>query len=145
MKKLIILFVFAVVAGLNFTSCSSDDDNTSSTSIEGKWNFSKFSTTVNGVTSPEMDYEGNETGCPKDFIEIKTGGVFVDGDYSGSSCTLDSFTGTWAKSGNTLTITAESETFTVELISVTSSSMKIKSSETFNGETVIVNMTFTRV
>lgn len=145
MKKLIILFAFSLVSGINFTSCSSsDNESSSSSSIVGKWNFGKFSTTFNGVTSPEMDYDGNESGCPKDYVEFKTGGVYNEGDYSGSTCVLDSFAGTWIQSGSTITITEGTDVITAQVVSVTSSTLKLKATETDNGITITVNLTFTK-
>jgi len=144
MKKLIILFVFALVTILNFTSCSSDNESSSSSSIVGKWNFSKFSTTFNGVTSPEMDYDGNESGCPKDYVEFKTGGVFNEGDYTGSTCVLDQLAGTWVQSGSTITLTEGTDVVTVQVVSVTSSTLKVKSTETDSGVTITINITFTK-
>ena len=144
MKKLIILFVFVLVTGLNLTSCSSDNESTSSSSIVGKWNFSKYSTTFNGVTSPEMDYDGNESGCPKDFIEFKTGGVYNEGDYSGSTCVLDSFAGTWVQSGSNITITEGTDVITAQVVSVSSSVLKVKATETDSGVTITVNITFVK-
>ena len=145
MKKLTILFVFALVTGLNFTSCSSDNESSSSSSsIVGKWNFSKFSTTFNGVTSPEMDYDGNESGCPKDYVEFKTGGVLSEGDYLGSNCELNTFVGTWSQNGSTITITEGPISLTAELVSVTSTMLKFKASESNNGVSIVVNITFTK-
>ena len=146
MKKIIILFVFTLVSVLNFTSCSNDDDSPSpaTDSIVGKWNFSKLSTTIDGVTSPEFDYDDNDPGCPKDFLEFKTGGVFNEGEYSGSSCVLDSSSGTWTQSGSTITITEGTDVITVQLVSVTSTTLKVKVTETDNGVTMILNITFTK-
>jgi len=144
MKKLIVLIVFALVSGMNFTSCSSDDDSTPSASIVGKWNYSKMSTIVNGVPSPEIDWEGNEPGCPKDYVEFKTGGVLNEGDYLGSNCELNTFVGTWSQNGNNITITEGPISLSAEIISVTSSSLKFKATETNNGVTIVVNITFTK-
>jgi hypothetical protein len=145
MKKFIILIVFALVSGMNFTSCSSDDDDSSSSSsIIGKWNYSTMSTIVNGVASPEIDWEGNEPGCPKDYVEFKTGGVLNEGDYSGSACELGTLSGTWSLNGNTITITEGPISLSAELVSVTSSLLKFKATETNDGVTIIVNITFTK-
>lgn len=142
MKKLIVLFVFALVTVLNFNSCSSDNESSSSSSVTGKWNFSKFSTTVSGVTSPEMDWADNEPGCPKNYVEFKTGGVFNGASYSGSTCVLDISSGTWVQSGNTFTLTLGTEVTTFQVVSVTSSTLKIKTTETDSGVTYTLNVTF---
>jgi hypothetical protein len=144
MKKIIISIVFALVSGINFTSCSSDDDSTPSASIIGKWNYSTMSTTINGVTSPEIDWDGNEPGCPKDYVEFKTGGVLSEGDYLGSNCELNTFSGTWSQNGNTITITEGPISLSAELVTVTSSMLKFKATESNNGVTIVVIITFTK-
>lgn len=145
MKKLIMLFVFTLVSGLNFTSCTSDNESSSSSSsIVGKWNFSKFTTTVSGVTSPEMDWADNEPGCPKNYVEFKTDGVFNGASYSGSTCVLDISSGTWVQSGSTVTLTLGTEVTTFQVVSVTSSTLKIKTTETDSGVTYTLNVTFTK-
>ena len=141
MKKAIIFFVFTLVLGMSFPSCSSSDDPSNSASIVGKWNFSKMSAVVNGVPSPEMDYDGNESGCPKDYLEFKSGGVYNEADYDGSSCILDIYAGTWVQNGNTITITEGTDVITAEIVSITSTVLKLKASEVDNGVTIIVNMT----
>lgn len=143
MRKVSILFVSALALSMAFTSCSNDDDSPPSAppSVEGKWNFSKISETVNGVTSPEVDYD-HEPGCIKDYIELKAGGVFNEASYSGSNCALDLSTGTWSKSGNIITITLGGVVASGEVVSVSSSVLKVKFSET--GTTNVINTTFTK-
>jgi len=144
MKKTIMFFVFTLGLVMFFPSCSSDDDSSNSASVVGKWNFSKMSTVINGVASPEMDYDGNETGCAKDFLEFKSGGIYTETDYFGSACELDSSTGTWIQSGSTITITEGPDVITAQVISVTSSVLKVKATETDSGITITVNITFTK-
>ncbi|PWA09299.1 lipocalin-like domain-containing protein [Flavobacterium laiguense] len=146
MKKAIILFISALVLGMTFSSCSNDDDSPAPApaSVEGKWNFSKMSETVNGVTSPEEDY-GHEPGCIKDYIELKAGGVFNEVYYFGSDCASDLVTGTWSKSGNIITIRYEGgRVVSVEVVSVSSSVLKVKFSNTEGGITTVINTTFTK-
>ena len=69
MKKISILFLSLLAFA--FSSCSDDGDSSVPATIDGKWNFNKMSVTVNNVTSPELDYEGNEPGCMKDYIEYQ--------------------------------------------------------------------------
>ena len=142
MKKISILFISLLA--LTFSSCSDDNDSSLATTIDGKWNFNKMSVTVNNVTSPELDYEGNEPGCMKDYIEFVEGGILKEGDYSGSNCVLNTSSGTWSKSGNTITITSDGITIPVEVVNLTSSILIVKYSETEDGLTLIVNMSFTK-
>lgn len=144
MKKIIIFFVFTLLLGIIFTSCSNNDDSSTSASVVGKWNFSKMSTVINGVASPEVEYDGNENGCPKDYLEFKSGGAYDEADYSGSACVIDINVGTWVQTGNTLTITEGGDVISVEIVSVSSSVLKVKASETDNGVTITVNITLTK-
>jgi len=145
MKKIIILFFITLGLGVVFSSCSSNEPvNPSMSSVEGKWNFSKTTTSINGVTSAEMDYDDNEAGCPKDYLEFKTGGVCTDGDYFDSACTLDITTGTWVQIGSTITVTLDGDIFSAEVVSVSSSVLKLKISETGGGISIIANITLTK-
>lgn len=142
MKKISVLFISALSLAFAFSSCCDDEDSPVSASIKGKWNFDKMSLTINGVTSPELDYDDNEPGCPKDYVEFAPGAVFNEGDYSGSECLLDITTGTWYKNGNAVTITSEGVVVPFEVVSLTDTILKVKYSETQDGTTVIVNITF---
>jgi hypothetical protein len=150
MKKIIVLFVSALVIGMTFTSCSNDDDSPAPApaSVEGKWIFSRVSVTENGVvTIAEEDYE-HTPGCIKDYIELKSGGVYNEAFYFGSDCALDLSTGTWYKNGNIITATIEGDVSSTEVVSVSSSVLKVKSSETETVEGVtivtVITVTFTK-
>lgn len=148
MKKVSVLFVLVLAFAMTFvSSCSNDDDNDSNpvtATVEGKWNFSKISAVIDGVPTPEEDYDDNEPGCPKDFIELKSGGVYNDGYYYNPGCLLETSTGTWSKSGAILTITSEGISIPLEVVSVSSTVLKVKYSETFEGITSVFNVTFTK-
>jgi hypothetical protein len=146
MKKVIIIFIFIFTLCIAFTSCNNDsnDGNDSQATLEGKWNFSKQSETVSGVTSPEIDFEGNESGCALDYVEFKSGSIVSDGDYSGSTCILELSNGTWAKTGNTVTINFEDDVSTFQIVSISSTTLKIQHSDTFEGVTTIFNLTLIR-
>jgi hypothetical protein len=136
MSKLSVLFVAALALGMSFVSCDKDDDKDAA--IEGKWYFSKIAYTIGTDATPETDYQ-NDCSTKKDFIELKTGGVSIEG-FHNSECVLDQDTSTWSKSGNTLVLDGES----VEILSLTNTTIKVKSSYTEEGETVSVVTTLTR-
>ena len=142
MKKINVLFVSALTLVFAFSSCCDDEDSPVSASIKGKWNFDKMSLTINGVTSPELDYDDNEPRCSKDYIEFAPEAVFNEGDYSGLDCLLDITTGIWYKNGKAVSITSEGVTLLFEIISMTSATLQVKYSEIQDGKEVIVNMTF---
>ncbi len=132
MKKLSILFVSVLALGLSFTSCSKDDDNNStSTSVEGKWNYSKISVDFPGVPAVDQDYPSQNPTCGKDFVEFKANGVANFGYYS-SDCKVVTDPSTWKQDGNKLTVDGD----TSEIISNTGSVLKLKSTETEGGVTV---------
>ncbi len=145
MKKTSILFISALVLGITFASCSKDNLPTVSASIEGKWNFNKTSFTQSGITTPEVDYSGNQAGCSKDYIDIIAGGVVNSGNYV-SGCTLVPDTGTWTQTGNNVTVSVPSisMTGTFEVVSLTTTELKLKITTTQNGVTFTINQSFTK-
>jgi 2-methylaconitate cis-trans-isomerase PrpF len=52
--------------------------------------------------------------------------------------------GTWSQNGSTITITEGPISLSAELVTVTSSMLKFKATETNNGVTIVVNITFTK-
>lgn len=144
MKKLSFLFLSALALGMSFTSCSKDDDSTPG-SVVGKWNYSKTSTSINGqLVAPEADYDGNEAGCNKDYVEILESGVYNEVDFDGVDCDQDLDAGTWVKNGATLTVTSNGETDVMTVVSVSSTVLKMKFSYTEQGITITQNVTFTK-
>jgi hypothetical protein len=143
MKKSI-LFASALVLGLTFTSCSKDEDGAVG-SVEGKWSYSKYSMTSGGITTPEQDYMDNEAGCSKDYIELLASGVSNEGDYFGSDCALDITTGTWAQSGNTVTLSIPGDdSLELTVVSVSSTKLKVKETYTDVGTTYTINLTLVK-
>lgn len=142
MKKFSILLVSVLTLGLTLTSCSGDDDSVGS--IEGKWNFSKIKYTINGVASPEEDYEDNEPGCNKDYVEFLESGTYTEGDYSGSECELYSESGTWTQSGNQVSSIIDGELESFQILSVSETTLKVKDTEEFEEGTVTVIITLTK-
>ncbi|ESU28661.1 hypothetical protein FLJC2902T_12520 [Flavobacterium limnosediminis JC2902] len=147
MKKVSILFVSALALGMTFTSCNKDDGDNSSApvaSVEGKWNFNKFSVTQNGVTSPEDNYPNNQEGCSKDFIELKADGIYNEGDYVDSACTLEQTPGTWTKDNNSISLSVDGETQAFEIVSLSTTELKVKATFTEQGTTFTLNVSFTK-
>lgn len=133
MKKITILFASALTLGLSFASCNKDDDSSSSSSsasLEGKWNFSKEDIIVDG-TEILVDYSGNESGCSKDYIMINTNGTITSVDYDSFDTPCEVFTdnGTWVRTGNSIAVTLGGETFTSEILTLTSSEFKVKDAD----------------
>ncbi len=130
MKKLALLFVAVLTAGL--TSCSKDDDK-GQASLEGKWELSKEGPSVNGVES--LENYMHATGCAKDFSMISATGI-ADHSFEGTDCTefLDNYT--YTRSGNTITLKdEENDTQVFEIMQLDNSTLKTKTSFSLQGTT----------
>lgn len=146
MKKLSILLGAALMMGMTFASCSSDDDSSSVSdeALVGKWNYSKIKTSINGHATPEVDYQDNQAGCSADYVELFANGVTTDGDYYDSDCTLDESDGTWTRDGKVITVTKFGTTQDFTVVSVSSSKMKLKATYVEGEFTYVETVTFVK-
>ncbi|MEL1253354.1 lipocalin family protein [Flavobacterium sp. DGU38] len=132
MKKITILFLSVLTLGLSVSSCSNDDDNGGSASIEGKWELSEEGAIVGGK---EVLVDAENGSCSNDTYEFTNDGKFKLTEYysNDGKCEPEAYNGTWTKNGNTLTIKftgeTQGETYQTEL-----SGNKIKLKETFTEE-----------
>ena len=144
MKKFSITLASALVLGLSFTSCGSDDNGgggVSNAKLAGKWEFSKEKFSINGTAFPEQDYADNEAGCSKDYLSFTEAGTYEEGDYWNSDCDLDIYDGTYTLSGKTITV--DGETFEVQTLS--GSTLKLKTTFTEEGITYTGVVTLKKV
>ena len=120
MKKLILLFV-AFTSFTAMTSCSNDDDS-SSGSLEGKWEFSKYGYLLAGQEFL-FDYE-HTSGCTKDYI-VFTSNTTTNHTFSnnGSGCVEEIDTATFTRNGNVLTSSVDE---TIEIVSISDTTLKFK-------------------
>lgn len=139
MKRLSVLVASALVFGLTFTACSSDEDSTPA-SIVGKWNNSKEMYNVGGQNFPEVAYDDHETGCAKDYLEFAEDGTWTIGDYYDTDCSLSTNSGSYVQDGKTLTW----ENGNTTVIKVSGSTLKLKTTETMDGMTMTTTETFTK-
>lgn len=127
MKNLKILLMLFLVATATLVSCNKDDDS-SSGSIEGNWQFYKYGSFF---LEQEilLDHE-HTAGCNKDFIEIKSGGAIVDhyfyDDGNGDGCYEENVSGTWVKEGNSFFATYSGYTQGGEILELSQTTLKIK-------------------
>jgi len=141
MKKLSILFVSVLTLGLAVVSCSSDDDNNAS--IEGKWTPVKMGSIVNGkellVAIPK---EGN---CDSDITEYTADGKFNELSYEfyDNKCTASNDKGTWSLKDKILTTKYDDDTdvYTEEVLELTQSSLKLKTTEKIDDTNTMVLIT----
>ncbi len=121
MKKLN-LICGLLIGFLIFTSCSSDDDSSESgtdANLVGTWN---------GVSST---FNGNNSGVPDNSIvrfmsDSSTEFIYENFGNNGEDITE---TGTWAKSGNTLTIIFDdadpgNETYVLNILELTENNLE---------------------
>lgn len=123
MKKYVLLFVSA----LSFISCGNDDGPVvaAEASIIGSWEYSKEGTIV-GTTETLVNYQ-NLCSNKKDYIEFLQIGEYDDVSYN-SNCDESIDYGSWTKSGNMLTNVTENST--VEILTLTDTTLKIKYMDT---------------
>ncbi len=146
MKKIKVLFVSVFVLAIFLTSCTSDEGPVDMNLINGKWLFNKSTATVSGITIPySTSYFKNEDGCEKDFVEIKSGGSIINGDYS-SACVLETKYGTWTQNANTITIIVTGSDFngTFNVASLTANELILKIDGTYAGQSGTFNLYFTK-
>jgi hypothetical protein len=143
MKKLVILFLSVVTSGFLLTSCSSSDDDESVT-INGKWEFYEQGISLGGIEQLEL-YE-HTPGCEKDFVELFSSGNYQDVFYfnDGNVCAEESSTGTWSRSGNSLTITSAGETTIATIVTLNNTTLKISITEDLGGFPITAIVVFKR-
>jgi Lipocalin-like domain len=131
MKTRNFLYVLALSFGLfAATSCSNDDnDGETIVPIQGKYELSKTGGIING-NEVLIDAIENESGCSKDYLELKLSNVAVIGDYDGANCDKTETTGTYVRSHNDLTITIGNAATTSDIMNLTNKELKLKDKTT---------------
>lgn len=128
MKTKSILIALVLSIGLFTVSCeSNENDGNTIAPIIGKWGIVKVGTNINGVETL-TDAPQNQSGCDHDFINLKIDNSLTTGDYSSvvSPCALSTMSGTYTKSGGTLTTVINGATTTYDIVNLTLSELKLK-------------------
>ena len=132
--------LFLGLAALMLTSCSNDDDNSTSidsTELTKKWYYS--STVFGGTTFPYDDHEA----CGKDYIEFVEGGVLRDVDVW--DCEEDVYLMAWDLNGNKITLSDGLDTAVGTIKKLTDSELHVQSKYDYDDdgdmETVIEKFT----
>ena len=120
---------YIILIALACTSCSKDDSNENSGTIIGKWNYNQVSATINGELLVG-DYPGNAEGCPKDFLDFKENGIISLTDYEKVSnlCQIELVDGTYAVSGNSVSVSIDGANFSGQITQLTSTDMVVMGS-----------------
>ena len=148
MKKIVLVFVSVVIFGFVFSSCTKEGGNgaVDMSLVAGKWLFSRSTVTSSGITLPYSNPNlKNEEGCSKDFIQILSGDVVKNGDYS-LNCVFTEKGGTWSQSGNTLNINVTGTSFndTFDVTTLTSTELVLKINGTYSGQSGVLTLYFTK-
>lgn len=126
------LTVSALLLVLGFSSCDKDDDKYElpAATLTGKWYYSKVGTVIGGA-EVLANYDGNEDGCNKDYIELGNGGEFANVDYDSTDtpCEVLTDTGTYAVTGNTVVVDTGDGAVTGTLLNLSYTELKIKDNE----------------
>ncbi|WP_426483531.1 lipocalin family protein [Flavobacterium sp. 2] len=129
MKTRRILFGLLLCIGLSAVSCSSDDNEGETLiPLEGKWNLSKTGTSVGG-TETLIDAPQNQSGCDRDYLQLKLDNTATIGDYDStvSACALTTQTGIYSRSHNNLTISITGGASTTQdIVNLTLSELKLR-------------------
>jgi hypothetical protein len=125
-KRILLAILFSV--GLFATSCS-NDDNEGETLIplEGKWEITKVGTTASGVETL-VDPPQNESGCSKDYLNLKIDNTATVGNYDStiSECALTTNSGIYSRSHNNLTVSIDGVTTTQDIVNLTLKELKLR-------------------
>jgi hypothetical protein len=128
MKKRNIILVVALSIGLFTTSCSNNNNGGETVApLAGKWDFSKVGTTV-GTTETLTDAPQNQSGCSRDYIDLKIDNTVTEGDYNSTitPCALATTDGIYSRSHNNLTRVVNGVTKVQDIVNLTLSQLKLK-------------------
>lgn len=128
MKNRNILLAILFSISLFSTSCSSDDNEGETLiPLSGKWDLSKVGTVVSG-TETLVDAPQNQTGCNKDYLELKLDNTATEGDYDStiSACALTTSAGIYSRSHNNLTTVIDGESKTQDIVNLSLGELKLK-------------------
>ena len=116
MKNRSIILALVVSIGLFATSCNNDSNGGETLApLSGKWDITK-------------DPPQNQSGCDKDFLNLKLDNTVVEGDYDStiSPCALSTKNGIYSRSHNNLTTVINGISKTQDIVNLTLTQLKLK-------------------
>ena len=95
--------------------------------MTGKWDISKVGSTVGG-TETLVDAPQNQSGCDKDFMDLKIDNSVIEGDYDSSisPCVGTTVQGIYSRSHNNLTRIVNGVTKTQDIVNLTLNELKLR-------------------
>jgi hypothetical protein len=141
-------FAIALAVGALSFSCSDDDnENPLGGDFTARWNPVKTVIKISEETFTE-NYEGNEPGCDKDYIEFTDDNQVRDVIYfrnASDVCTEDTAANqTYQRNDNTLTISGGEYGGTYEIIKLTNSELQIQQIQSSGGIETETTVYFTK-
>jgi hypothetical protein len=131
MKNRIKLFALLLSLGLFSISCNSDDNEGETLApLSGKWNVSQVGTLVDGQEIL-IDAPQNESGCDKDYLDLKSDNTLEEGDYDSTlaPCAIYTKQGIYSRSHNNLTTVVEGVSTTKDIMNLTLTELKLKDAD----------------
>ncbi|MBC5834266.1 hypothetical protein G6N05_08235 [Flavobacterium sp. F372] len=129
MKNSRIILALVASIGLFAVSCNNDDSNGGETiaPLAGKWNYSKVGTT-SGTTETLIDAPQNQSGCNRDYIDLKLDNTVIEGNYDSTidPCALFTDNGIYSRSHNDLTRVVNGVTKVQDIVNLTFNQLKLK-------------------
>lgn len=127
MKNRSIVLAFVLSISLFAASCSEDNEGETLAPLAGKWDFSKIVTTV-GTTETMIDAPQNQSGCERDFIELKIDNSVIEGNYDSTlaPCAITTNQGIYSRSHNNLTRVVNGVTKVQDIVNLSLSELKLK-------------------
>jgi hypothetical protein len=127
MKNRSILLAILLSIGLFSVSCSDDNEGETLVPLAGKWDVSKVGAVIDGKETL-VDAPQNQTGCNKDYLELKLDNTAAEGDYDSTinACALTTDTGIYSRSHNNLTTVIDGESKTQDIVNLTFTELKLK-------------------
>lgn len=139
MRKLALLFISVITLA---TSSCGDDNQITAAELIGKWEYSQRGTVIAG--QEVLTVYNHTAGCTKDFIQISATTI-VDHTFSTEECLENITTRSYTRSGNTITSTIQGQTVNAEIINLTQTSLKVKTTQTVQGQNLSYVIVYTRV
>jgi len=127
MKNRNIILALVLSIGLFTTSCSDENEGETLAPLSGKWDIKQVGTTVGG-TETLIDAPQNQSGCDKDYMDLKIDNTVIEGDYDSSvtPCALTTDDGIYSRSHNNLTRVVDGVTKVQDIVHLTLSELKLK-------------------
>lgn len=113
-----------LLTAITVISCSSSDDPTTSGELVGKWYYKEYR--AGGETYPYEDHEP----CGKDYVQFNADGTGVNVDVW--DCELDAAPFSYTRSGNSISITSDGETDTVQIVELSSTTLQVTYNDDFD-------------